>query len=426
MAMAMPATKSIGPTAAHHAHYALRPRRRAAIGWSIIALVCGACHAAIPPTPGHGGPRWLELTSEHFVVWTDATIAEGTAAIDTMEHVRQIMFGVSVFNPTTAAKTFVIAMRYQREVEPYLGRGFAAFAWPPSFPLYRPGLVVSIDGLDRDRRLVIHELAHAISYNAFSVQPHWFAEGLASYFETIQLDERDGAFELGKPLDAWLRVLREPQGLTRIADMFACKSQSCEDAQFYASAWAMYSYLANRRPADLLRYVGQLVARPADEQAAAWPAVFLDLTPAVLDGVLDSWIKVGDLTIHHYKVKLQPVAIARRVLDDSEVLTARALLLHRIGKRPDAELAAALAADPTNVVANMLDMDVHAMDLAVARSLTTAHPRDWRAWWLVVLASKDAAEIGAARTRVCALIATDPAVLPRGVCSGGAVGGAVD
>lgn len=155
-------------------------RIRHVSGWAAAMVMCCACQVAIPQVPGKGGPPWTELTSEHFVVSTDASIEDGRKLIRVMENLRQILFGVSVFNPTNDAKAIVIAMCSQREVNPYVRRDIVAFAWPPEFPLYQPAILLSVDGLDYDRRLVTHELTHVISYNALPIQPRWFAEGLTS------------------------------------------------------------------------------------------------------------------------------------------------------------------------------------------------------------------------------------------------------
>jgi hypothetical protein len=216
-------------------------------------------------------------------------------------------------------------------------------------------------------------------------------------------------------------VLRQPGGGARIAEIFTCTEARCADAQFYATSWALYSYLANRRPDSLLRYVRRLVELQEDGQAAAWQDVFPELTPDKLDSLLDDWIKNGDLTVHHYKVKLKDVTVARRVLGDSEVYTARALLRRRTGRRPSAEVTAevtaALLADPDNVVANMINMDgVQKPDLEIARRLTTVHPDDWRAWWLHKLVTEDRDEAERDQARACALVARAPAVLPRSSC----------
>jgi hypothetical protein len=398
---------------------------RTRVNQALIAMLgCGACHAAIPPVPSQGGPAWNELTSAHFVVWTDSSPDDGRQLIRVMEHLRQIVFGVSVFNPTSNARAFVIALRHQREVRPFLPEQFAAVAYTPSYPLYQPFILLSVDGLDYDRRLTTHELTHVISYNALVTQPAWFAEGLAGYFETIHLDE-DGSFNLGAPFDGWLQVLRGPAGLMPVTALFACTKAQCKDSQFYATAWALFAYLANHRPADLLRYVQRLTELDRESQAGAWAEVYPDLTPAKLDDTLASWIQVGDLTVHHYKVKLDNYTVKQRPLTDADVYAARALLRDRDSTQPvPAEVAAALAIDPTHVIAQMLRImhdDTGAPE--IARSLTAAHPNDWRAWWLLALAVRHGEEADAAIARVGALLVNDPAVLPKGTCPSAAPAG---
>jgi uncharacterized protein DUF1570 len=384
--------------------------------WAVVVMMCCACPVAVPQVPSKGGPPWIELTSKHFVVWTDASIEDGRKLIRMMENLRQILFGVSVFNPTSDAKAIVIAMRSQREVDPYVRRDILAMAWPPEFPLYQPAILLSVDGLDYDRRIVTHELTHVISYGALPVHPRWFGEGLASYFETLQLDE-DGSFELGAPFTSWLRLLRQPGGGASVATLFACTESRCGDAPFYATSWALFSYLTNRRPDDLLRYIQRLLELPKDDQASAWPEVFPDLTPDKLDRILDDWIRTGDLTVHRYKIKLKDFAVTQRLLGDGEVYTARALLRYVTGGRREAEVAAALSADPDNVIANMINMDrVAKPNVTVAHRLTVAHPDDWRAWWLHKHLTEDRDEAKRDMAQVCALVARTPAILPRHTC----------
>jgi hypothetical protein len=384
----------------------------------LAVLACAACHVAIPPVPSQGGPAWIELTSDHFIVWTDSSPEAGSELIRVMENLHQIIFGVSVFNPTSHAKGFVIALRSQFEVRPYVPEQFVAVAGPPRFPLFQPSIVLSIESLDYDRTVTTHELTHVISYNALAVQPHWFAEGLAGYFETLHLDD-DGSFALGAPRDDVLRLLRQPTGFTRVGDLFACTELQCRDPYFYASAWALFAYLTNHRPADLLRYVHRLTELSPELQATAWSEVFPDLPPEKLEGTLTDWIRFGDLTVHRYKIKLKDFTVTRRLLGDSEVYTARALLreqYHPRGPVPD-EVSAALAIDQNNVVAQMIRMSHEGrFTLDQARALARAHPDDWRAWLLVGLAAEHGEEAEAARVRVCTLAANAPAKLPDDIC----------
>jgi hypothetical protein len=333
------------------------------------------------------------------------------------------MFGVSMFNPTSDAKAFVFALRNQREVSPYIPDDADAIAVPPRYPLYLPVIVLSIDSLGYDRTAIMHELAHVISFNALWPQPNWFAEGLAVYFEAAHLDEEDGAFDLGAPSDDRLRRLRAPQGLTRVADMLACADGHCEDLRFYASAWALFAYLANYRPAELLRYVQRLAdlapqaqatrspevlidVKPAKRdpqaQAIAWSQAFPDVTPAELDHTLSHWIHSAEFLVHRYKVKFKDFSITQRSLSDGDVYTARAVLSDRLDPtKPVApDVSAAIAIDPTNVIAQMIrSVHDHRSASEVARSLTAAHPDDWRAWWLFMLAAKDGEEADTGHAR---------------------------
>jgi hypothetical protein len=383
----------------------------------LATLLFGACRVT-PLVPGQGGPAWIELTSEHFVVWTDGDPEDGRALVRRMEHLRQIVFGVSVFNPTSNAKALVIALRSQRELRPYLPGNSAAFAWTPHYPLYLPGILLSIDHLEIDPIVVAHELTHVISYSALSTQPDWFSEGLAEYFGTVHLDEDDGTFDLGAVNPPRLQLLRRASTEIRSAEMLACNDPRCQDSEFYASAWALFAYLANFRAADLSRYVLRLAELPREAQSAAWSEVFPDLTPARLDVTLSEWVRFGEITVHRFKVKLKDYPVTRRVLTDGDVYTARALLgeLRDLAEASD-QVKAALAIDPTNVVAQMLRVaHDHTSELETARSLTAAHPDSWRAWWLVMRIVKQGTEADAAHAKVCALVARDPAVLPRGTC----------
>ncbi|HEY0479002.1 MAG TPA: DUF1570 domain-containing protein [Kofleriaceae bacterium] len=389
-------------------------------GIAALVIACGACHTAFPSVPSEGGPAWTELTSDHFIVWTDDSPGAGRNLLGVMEHMRQIVFGVSVFNPTSNAKAFVIALRDQYEVRPYVPENLIALAGPPRYPLFQPTILLSTESLDYDRRVTIHELAHVISFDALPVQPRWFAEGLAGYFETMQLDEDTGAFDLGGARSDFLRLLRQPAGIMPIADLFACTELQCLDTRFYPTAWTLFAYLANRRPDDLLRYVRRLTALDHDAQAGAWAEVLPDLTPAKLDGMLSDWIRFGELAVHRYKVKLKDFAVTTRALGDADVYTARALLRHAHHPKgpPPAEVSAALAIDPTNVVAHMVRR-AHDGQLSpeTARSLTAAHPDDWRAWLLLKLVLKHGAEAQAAHARACSLVASSPATLPEVACS---------
>ena len=60
-----------------------------------LLLALAACRGpAVPAVPSQGGPAWIELASEHFTVWTDASRGRGVEMIREMEHLRQVVRGV--------------------------------------------------------------------------------------------------------------------------------------------------------------------------------------------------------------------------------------------------------------------------------------------------------------------------------------------
>jgi hypothetical protein len=383
---------------------------------ALLVLAC-ACGAAIPPVPGRGGPAWHEVASEHFVVWTDGDVDDARALVQIVEHLRQVELGVSWFNATTNTRAFVIALRRQYEVEPFIPKNAAAQAFPPADGVFQPCIILSIDGFDHNPRTVTHEMTHVISFNALRAQPPWFAEGLATYFETLKIAD-DGSFELGAPNDARLKPLLRT-GPMNIAELFECRGQRCIEPQFYATAWALFSFLENRFPDRLLRYVQRLTEVPASAQAPVFGEVFPELTPHELDRTLATWIKVGDVRIHQYRAKLRAWPVTVRALGDADVLAVRGLMryLHAPRGPVPPEITAAIAADRTNVLARIVEAaPARHADAAVARDVAAAHPDDWRAWWLVAIAAASIDERQDARAKMCAALPKNPAVLPPLMC----------
>src|SRR5258706_16128586 len=97
----------------------------------LLVLGCGAAPPAIPPLPSKGGPPWVEVSSEHFVVWTDAPAEQGEKLIREMEHLRQVVFGVAFGDVVSNVKTLVIAFRNIEEVHAFVPQQFIARAYSP-------------------------------------------------------------------------------------------------------------------------------------------------------------------------------------------------------------------------------------------------------------------------------------------------------
>jgi len=312
--------------------------------------------------------------------------------------------------PTT--RTFVIALRDAEEVGVYLPVQFVAYAWSGNAS-WMPSIVISAEDNDTNAQTITHELTHAISFGVIETQPHWFAEGLASYFESAKIDEDHGTVELGNPSQnrlSWIRTVRP----LPFAELMACQTAPCMDGHFYATAWAVFAFLRNVHTAELLTYVQALAAPRVDRRADPWRAVVPSLPPDTLDGELRKWLVYGQRQVVRYTVKFAPFTVRERVLTDGDALAARALL-HQPYEREDAAIEAsirdALAADPTNVLGQLVAYRAHkTIALDAARAIAAAHPDDWRAWWLVLRAQPAADEARDALGRMCELAPANPSI----------------
>jgi hypothetical protein len=365
----------------------------------------------------------MELTSEHFTLWTDAPAERARRIVQKMERLRRIVLGTAFENAADQpGRSMVIALRDRDEFHAFAPREAGAWTAPPGHnPLRQPLIVVAADAEGHDSAVFTHELTHVISYNVIREQPRWFAEGMAGYFETIRLDEEHGKVELGRPLDQ-LEARLQRYGLTPPELLFTCESSSCTDLSFYTTAFVLFSYLVNERRDDLATYERVLKQLPHGDGGEVFARIFPDLSPTELRGTLQHWLTEGKMVLNSFAVQAEEWPITERMLGDGDVYATRALLRVLNDQDPQltrADVAAALAADPTEVIAQVVGVILRggSIDGDTARAVAAAHPNDWRAQMLVAFALGNGPEADAARARACALGAENPAILlPDGLC----------
>jgi hypothetical protein len=289
----------------------------------LFATAIAACGAAVPPVPGKGGPTWHELTTDHFVVWTDVGEARAKELVGEIERLRQVVVGTAFPRATSMSKSFVIALRDDAETSAFIPGDFAALTSPPNGNLLsQPVIVMSAQSnVIGNDRVTAHELVHAISHAVIPVQPRWFAEGMAKFYETVDIGP-DYA-DIGRAPDYRGQPIAihhfEP-----IREMLACKTLACTDYAFYATAWAFYTYLANTQSDRLASYEAVLVQTRDPEQA--WKQAFADTSPEQLEQDMRQWLVNGKHQVLHFKVSFQGASIAERALGDADVYAARAFM----------------------------------------------------------------------------------------------------
>jgi Protein of unknown function (DUF1570) len=384
----------------------------ATVGAMMMALAaCGGLQPTPPVLPSQGGPPWRELQSEHFTLWTNATSERGRELVQQMELRRQVL--VRGMNRAPAnGRILAIGLRSTSEALEFLPLGKAAVAWPSGYPFFQAGILFSAEHHgELDAVVLNHELAHAISDSIIVNQPKWFAEGLACYFEMATRDERTGVVQIGLPHPTRLRAVLEYTH-TPIAKLLACSSMECTNEKFYATSWALFSYLLTYRYEQFARYqqrLNQLEERPleAAPYLEIWRQEFPDLSLDELGMELRAQVKT--FKPPRFTMDVQQAAVSERPLVEADVLATHSLLyMIRHPEKSQAAMKAAIALEPHHPLAWMVSaLWGHPMSQELARAIAAAHPGQWRAWLLVERFAKDEQERGAAFRRLCELAAKD-------------------
>ncbi len=383
---------------------------------AVLAVVIAGCGASVPPVPSRGGPPWIELTSEHFRLWTDGTSARGHQLIREMEHLRQVIVG-AVF-PTVPAegRIIVIALRDDYELQAFsLTDEPRAYAMLPHWPMWQPMIVLAADSNQpQGDQTVAHELTHAISWGVVHHQPRWFAEGMAFYLQTVGLDPDRTAVDIGAAptyRGAPLRLGR----LVPLPSLFAWRGMTTDEYPQYSTGFALFAYLFNEHRAELSHYMQLLDQMPTADPAVVWQQAFPSLPIGDTIDTLREWIVHGHHTVLHFTTEPRTWPVTERTLGDGDVYAVRALLRCRDTRcsAAAADLAAALAADPTNVIARVIETGVTKhVALSDARAVVAAHDDSWLAWMLLA----EALPVGDERTRAianaCERAARNPAIVP--------------
>lgn len=388
----------------------------------VLAAVLAAGCARFPAAPAEGGPAWTELTSEHFTVWTDADPSRVHELIRKMERFRHVVAEVAYPTTPSSGRVLAVVVRDDQELSEITntreGRAFALDAMPP---LWQPIVVLSLT--DSGQRTMVHELTHLISFSVIHHQPRWLAEGMATYFESVQLDAMQTVAVVGAA-----RRYASTARMAPVAELFDWGRPEPERVErpLYQTAWALFSFLINEHKAELAHYLW-LIDRTGDpangpaqvQQQRAWDEGFPSLPVADLDARLQRWVRHGSHEELAFPIRPGDTPITARRLGDADVYGIRAFLLG--GPAPEqrerrrVERSRALALEPTNVLAWISKvMDGERPTAAEGRAIAAGHPGDWRAWWLAAVSlidGGDPAELERDRGQACALLASNRAVV---------------
>jgi tetratricopeptide (TPR) repeat protein len=263
----------------------------------ILGRVCRAfaLFALLTIVPAHAADQhWLRVSSDHFVVITDANEKAGHDVAAHFEQMRSI-FGqlLSRGKLRMSEPMEIIAIHgdkdYANLAPPVNGKAID----PAGFWLSGEDRIFVVLNLSQPDpwRAVEHQFAHyMLNYN-YPPTPPWFDEGFAEYFASLNLTAKSAEFgsdpelqpssqtdPLGrqteaKDLKSFTEILQNPVWLAW-PDLLTMKNRAANGVEgthhtlFYAQSWILVHYLLNKdKMSELGKYFGlvEIQRMPVDQ-----------------------------------------------------------------------------------------------------------------------------------------------------------------
>ena len=249
-----------------------------------LISVMGCAHAPLT-CPAKGGPAWLELGSAHFILRTDQSESAARAELQGMEQRAALLQQLAFPSlPTPRERLEVVLFEHQYDYADLFPEKIDQpdFSMLPSDRGQQIGFVTNDRDMDERPVMVTfsttwetlqHELIHWFMGYSAPGAPRWLNEGLAQYFETLEIDFEASEVLVGKPPDVeasedW-PTAREL--VTADADRFYDRLRAFAN---YSAAWFFIHLLVNRYPDQLARYRADMQRGAGSIQA--WLAEFGD------------------------------------------------------------------------------------------------------------------------------------------------------
>ncbi len=203
---------------------------------SALLLLCISAHAQSTPT-------WRLTRSEHFELYSQGDDAAARSALVWFEQLRAFYLQKTGMAAESLHPVRVIGFRSAGDYQPYRLRLASDAHYIGTENLD----YIVMAALDAGQfPTAAHEYTHSILHAAGLKFPTWFAEGVAEFFSTVSISERECT--LGGNLPARSQTLQHQtwMPLAELLDMPAdspARDQRETAAVFYAESWALTDML---------------------------------------------------------------------------------------------------------------------------------------------------------------------------------------
>lgn len=331
-----------------------------------ILLLLTLCFAAPLAAARDKSESWIQVSSPHFVVVTNANEKQGRRVADQFERMRSVFhaaFPKAQVDP--GMPIIVLAIRDEKDfnaLEPqeYLAKGSLKLGGLFLRTADKNYVLMRLDAQgDHPYAIVYHEYTHLLM-SKVEFMPLWMNEGLAEFYQNTDIQQKDAL--LGEPSAEDILWLRQNR-LLPLATLFTVDHSSPyyheenKGSIFYAESWALTHYLEMddfaHKTHRMSNYLA-LVSQQVDPVTAATKA-FGDLKH--LQDELDKYIH-QTYGFHYLKMatttEVDDSAFKVEPLSGAQSDVVRADFLAYNGRTADAEalLNHVLQEDPNNLSAH--------------------------------------------------------------------------
>jgi tetratricopeptide (TPR) repeat protein len=245
--------------------------RTRSISLCLVFVLCGLCVCAIHAPAAE--PPWLEIHSAHFTVITDAGEKKGREVALRFEQMRSVF--ATLLGKDRLNQSLPLTILAFKNDKSYYQVAPLHDGQPISVPgFFLPGedqdfIVLNLFE-DESWRAVAHDFAEMLLNYNYPPAQGWFDEGLAEYFSSIHVDNKQvelgGDPELRPSLTEDLvgnqRETQPPKSLTELLgaqvwlplpDLFTLKhdpsprNQGSHHTLYYAESWIVMHYLLHEK-----------------------------------------------------------------------------------------------------------------------------------------------------------------------------------
>jgi len=324
----------------------------------ICMLACALICAAAEDT-------WIEVTSPHFLIVSNASIRQAHRVAKNLEQFRaafHALFPKMKLDP--GSPPLVFATRNEKDMKALLPSGRQEKGVAQTAGLFLAGpernfILLSTDAPgDEGYHVIYHEYTHVLMNLNFRYLPLWLSEGFAELFGFATISDEESG--LGKVRPEVLRTLEtasiplpDLMGITRDSPYYRQKDKI---GAFYSQSWALAHYLMlgdKQAHSKQLRDFMGLLQNGVPEQEALQRTLG---DPKILSKKLERYI--DSKQFYSYRIPMphnfKDVRYDARTLTLAESLGIRGIFLVYGDRLDDAKvmLSQALKLDPRNAAAN--------------------------------------------------------------------------